>query len=612
MPVRLFIFVIITLPPWCQAQVISKQKAIEFADQLSQKKILTEKGKSSLIDNIKRNAFTSLYNNTYDTSVTDAALLQYCHVVFFYEMLYRSGYVESERVTKKKLRQQRRARKRFGDDYQAYDAWLQKQITLDSIRMEKLFLKRHHIEDAIPAEDSTVGFWSAVPLMRYTHDLKNVVETSRSVMGKTRTRTTKDILDIGLIDQKIFDDIIAGIKDSTIATEVDVFNVAAMRSEYYQSYPTAKTDQLAFLDSLVACDVLLPVHRDLLVNTYQPFELKGDFEILKYCNNSILLDTKGYSDPFTFYPHVYSQLRNIVPGFDFDTLKVRLDSIPVFEAMQCDILLSFQTGEEVHERRIGYEWPMDGDSLNTPDAYSLSNADFHELLNDWLADHGSPFRLYKAVQQYDNWTNFTIALILLTEEQRMISPGFQFLSEENHHAGLDKKYVNKLINELDSIGLFSHLTAEQIDSGRLELSRQPIYFAGDILTYFPKVVHNFYWDTTIPEGSFKANCSALGRISRDGFKPQNVWDDFNKKRKARRGKVTFHFEYNGKKYSKTLRGTTDWPALEFIALIKKAMQENPGNGNFYSLYGPDSGSFIYLTDEQFEYFKKHLSQVRVD
>jgi hypothetical protein len=436
-----------------KTQPLSQEQALLIAEQLYQKKFLSEKGRNTLQDEIRKNKISnelsiSMYPD--NSEISRVAILSFCHVAFYQESMYRSGLIFSKRAAQKQQKANKRARKKFKDDDQAYTQWSMEYDRKQYAMLYRKAEKRSAIEKSIHAEDSVFEHWYALPLGYHAPKSEpHLIDRSRSTLGRTRTRTAKDLHDVGLVDDRIYNEITKALRDSLIFTEGDVCSYALERSVYYDQYPVNKSEQLALLDRLVDGDVMAPVQRDAIKNSYDEYELKTDFEILKYCRNVLILDTKNYTDPVEFYSFAFEEIKRIVTELKFSDLQVTLDSAREFDLTRYDITITFNANNSEYSHVFFYDYKSDSLTDESSNYNSMSRSDFYAGINKWFADQHSLFRLYLANPpiQADASQNTVFGLIVLTQEQRNLwTEDFSFLSIENHDNRYNSTNLSRAIN----------------------------------------------------------------------------------------------------------------------------------------------------------------------
>ncbi len=608
----LLIFLFCAVPFIATAQPLTHEEATAIAHSLGERRILSDAGTKYLIKKL------SDESATYDPFAEDnyplrskEGILRFCHAAFFHEYLYRIGAMLPNRDQKRDQRRLARKARKFRDDPEAYQQ-LVNSLSEKQYHLPKRF-RGYLIEARIRAEDSLPRMWRVLPLFGPGQELrKGLIHATRSTIGKTRTRTAKDLLELELIDQRIWRELNDHLADSSITTEDEVLRFAAERAKYYVDYPVNRNNQLAFLDSLMKHGLLASAQKDALVRSLEDDKLRTQFEILVNCKSVILPEPVGKDSLSEYYSRVLDKVEQIVTGFHYTDLCVVRDTMVTPSGDREDIILSFQANNQTYGHRFEYYASADDDTASFGFT-QLNRYDFYPAINSWLADQASPFRLYQATT--GTWPDqpeegdrkerdVRAALILLTEEQRKLwGDGPYFLSDEKHNNEFTTGSVNAAIDDFEKIGLFSHLSEREIDSCRNEVLFSNPQSWTAVLTKFRDVVHIFDWETPDLEHPYVQQVNAFSRIARGHFSVSDPTDDFDIRGK-RNDKVHLSFHLNGKRYAQELSMNVDWLDWEFLQLIDYALRDNGVPGTFVSCYsnGQVSG-YIFLSNDQQVYLR---------
>ena len=195
-------------------------------------------------------------------------------------------------------------------------------------------------------------------------------------------------------------------------------------------------------------------------------------------------------------------------------------------------------------------------------------------------------------------------MIFLNEEQsKELNQGSYFLSDESFDNRFNTKGVEKILQDFESIGLFSHLTKEEFKEGRLLLESKEITDFNDILFAFPKTIVSFDWETGNLTNPYQELTNRFGLASRGVFNPVNIKDDFGIALDKEK-KVEYSFSFMNKIYSSQLDMQGDWLDPKFMAIIEKSLSENEIDGKFQFCYdnGQETG-FIFLSQKQLEFIE---------
>jgi hypothetical protein len=231
------------------------------------------------------------------------------------------------------------------------------------------------------------------------------------------------------------------------------------------------------------------------------------------------------------------------------------------------------------------------------DIMSGAQFDFNIGINKWLCDKNSPYRLYSA---YD--ADHDIVLILLTEQQMLLwqrQEDMVYFDPEDHTSTFNSMAIEKAIKDFDSIGLFSHHSQIQIDSGIVAVQKRKIRSYADILTSFRNVILTFDWEAGNLENPYEELTLKMAAISRGEFAPTTVIDDFDENSFKPGAVIHYAFDFMGRHYSADLPATDDWLAPQFFELIQTALTDARAQGRYHQCIdnGQEVG-YIYLTKAQ--------------
>ncbi len=603
-----------------EAQPLTADEATQIARSLGDKKILSDAGVKFLETTLSAEP-EQYFRGTHPTEgvalMSKEGILWFCYAAFINEFIYRSGAMLPNRELIRDQRRLTRMARKSADDPEAYQQ-LTNDISGKEYSLSRKRFKGYLIEERIAAEDSISLKWRVLPLFGSVRQSKRgLVHKSRSTIGKTRTRTAREIFEIGLINERILNEIEAKLADSIITTEDEVFAFAAERAKYYNDYPRQRGLQLAFLDSLVKHDLLTPANRQSLIQSNGDNQLRTQFEILERCNPVVLLEAVHTNSLVENYNVVMQKIEQLIPGFHYSDLRVRRDTITTEFGPEVNTLVTFRLDELTYGHRFEYYVPPREDPVAS--VFARINAlSFYPAVNSWLSDQGSPFRLYQASEEVvpeSRWVSqmrydARSALILLTEEQRRLwNDDIYFLSRENHQSRITSAKIRAAIDAFERIGLFSHLSKQQIDSCRMEALYSGRHSWTSLLKLFPDVIHIFDWETSVFKYPYVHHANAFSRIARGHFSISNAKDDFDISGKPK-SKVHFSFDFNGKHYSRGLSFDGDWLDPEFLEFIRYALADNNVPGTYFSCYsgGQESG-YIFLTRNQEEFIRTNYPEI---
>jgi hypothetical protein len=233
------------------SQKITPKQAVEFTQKLYQVEILSAFGRDSILEKVSAkdgSIYTWIEKEEgvfiMEDSLLCSNVLYVCKGFFESEKRYRTGSKERSQ-SNQALRKEMSLK--FGDNeltggekvkaeahYDSVQSALQKKIEQsEGFKIEKSIMK----EDTFPVgfhfyeSDMFVGGY---PQNETAY--KSLIHSKRSILGKHRTKTLNDLLKIGLIDKKIYDETLPKIKSNELIFEWYVLKFVAEKVEFYENF----------------------------------------------------------------------------------------------------------------------------------------------------------------------------------------------------------------------------------------------------------------------------------------------------------------------------------------------------------------------------------------
>jgi len=173
---------------------------------------------------------------------------------------------------------------------------------------------------------------------------------------------------------------------------------------------------------------------------------------------------------------------------------------------------------------------------------------------------------------------------------------------------LAKSHIDYLIDECQYLGLFDHLSTEEITIGRQIATEMPITTIPEILMCFPKMIAFFNWETSNLQNPYQELLLEFAAISRGYFVPEQIEDHFS----TNRNKATtqFAFESNKQCYSKTFNRMGAFLSPKVLILMEQALKDLQVKGRWYICFSnPSAVAYLFLTDEQYYYLKNYQPEL---
>ncbi|MDO7854394.1 hypothetical protein [Hymenobacter convexus] len=583
-----------------------------FAERLYQKGVLNAAGRDELLRRLRTGSLSVWETDSTGEQTSQvpangpAGILAFCAEAFEREFQYRtyneemlrdmvaaddSADVPAGQPRGQLARRYAAALKRFQNDTAAAKRWYLQQLPA-----------RLRLEEAVPAEDSVgeLGWTIYPPLSANTPPLTHWISERRSVFGKTRTRTARDLFALGLLEKPVYEELQRQLKQGQLRTEAEVCQRASELTQHRTTYARTKAEQLRWLQRLQQAGLLSKAQHQRLVLNYQPFQLYEPFDLLAYCERGRLVDLRKLPrQPAALYPALFAQLPTLLPGFAYSDLRVTT-SIKDFgpTSLAQNVTLSFWANGRRYQDTFLQEFiNKDGTNPNPPLGPQVSEY-FQRSLNQWLADQNSALRLYRASTSDARsvYGNERLGLIAMTKAQRALwGPAYYFLSDESHDNRFNSAHIEQLVAGYQQLGLFSQLSAAELAKGRAAALRGHKTSYAAVLLCFPNVIHPIDWESAIPPAPYVARTRALAAISRGGFAPTHIQDGF-KPNLPEDATFSYGFRLGGQTYATRLKMSSDWLDADFVALIKLALREQHAPGQLYDCLGGEG--YIFLTPTQ--------------
>ncbi|MDG1571951.1 hypothetical protein OZ410_06455 [Robiginitalea sp. M366] len=588
-------------------QDISKKEALQYARKLGEVEILSAKGVELLTDYIENNRFERMQRPNPDggipvrTELLKSQILLFLSNAFGSELHYRSSATEYQNSMAKYL-----------ENYGIKDLMSPEEherIT-DSIQTLSNDFEGALLEENIVDEEDSITENRSLYLDPFSFpsmEEYGLIHTKRSAMGKTLSRTLNDLNDLGLIDQKVLDQVMRKINLGEIWVEALAIQEAACQVIYTEDFDLNKKNELKFIRGLNRAGVLSDSKMEEHIASYQPQELKSKFQILEYCNNAKVFEAANYpTDPVEGYKRLFKDLKELIPGFNYSSLEIRLidsDENWGAEMQERKLHIAFNVNNNNYQNATFYDFVKLNEEAD-PDTLFVISQDFHQGINKFLTDQNSEYRLYFAnnPEGGDYYGKSKFGLILLTEEQYEAWGTYNadyFLFTQNHDNTFNSGHIKETIDQYRNLGLFDHLTDEEIEEGHNCVSNNLISSYAQLLSCFPKTVVYFDWETGNLENPYEELTISFSEASRGKFTPTNIVDTFAEDWQSEHS--SFSFEFNNSKYASTLNMASDWLDPEFLSLIKKALADNQIDSNiYYCLDDGQASGYILLTQNQYE------------
>lgn len=407
----------------------------------------------------------------------------------------------------------------------------------------------------------------------------------------------------GLITQSQYENYVHKIDDAAFIHELQLLSVLIPEVAYAE---WLKSDNLPlFADSLFFYKVVTDNRYNDLKRDIQAGKIISHYQLIDYCDHAVFFDLAAYSDdPAIYLEAVHRAVASLLPelsftDFEYAIEKDTLESSPGYDSY--DVIAKIQCNGKSYQHKSFI-------SIDHIKEYAylgkIDHSEFYQLFNKVLADLQSPYRLHR-IEQYESNNYRYFGIIALKQEQtEMFRRHYSYLriGYENYRNALTSAQIEEAISGYQKIGLFNHLTQEQIISGAERVAQQSPKDLNDVLSCFPTVIYLFDTELGNLEDLYRELLEAFRDISHGVFNPQSISDNFDLDNE----KATVKFSLGGKQHSRTLRIDGDWVDPDFFGFVSETVDASRLEGKFYNLPGDGQiASVIFLTDEQYRMLREN-------
>lgn len=582
------------------AQVVKKEKAYRYAETLHRIDILNENGSDELKQFIKefdvqKNIRFGKQFLSADSETPVFVILLFLYRTFNADFYFRTGQADVIAFLKESREQLSKERTSNADHI------LFKEHQLDSIVINSPGYKIEQLiedEDRIADRDGNYTYINQGYGLNY-----NLISPKRSVMGKTCTRTLKDLYAIGLIDAGIYNEANAKLENDKLR-EGDLLKFIAERVFFNNTFEQQKLEDISHLEELNSKALLSNQSMQQLLAVHKDRELLDRFELLSYCNRAKSLNTRDYdARPELGFKEVFEDIKKLIPTLEDAELDVKVfEVVSNYDYTEIMCRVSFDANETTYANEFYYSLKKDG--REDSDTVLRINNEFHLGINKYLADLDADYRLHYTAK---NRLEGNAIYILLNEEQYDALDNYH-ISRHSYNNTFNTKNINQFIAEYKKNGLFDHLTEDELREARACVASSVIESYTSILNCYPKTLVDIEWETSSYK-PYEEVTLDISMASRGDFTPTSIIDQYQN---SHNQTVEYGFEFNGKSYLQLLELQSDWLDPAFFELIEKAMEENKLKGKLYQCYdGIYELGFLYLNQKQYKFLVKHQKSLLI-
>ena len=586
-----------------KAQMLSQSDAIEMADRLHRVQILSDHGRQVLTDRIRENdlpryqyGLNAGEEHRTGLEISRVQLLSFLSRAFLTDLGYRSGMLEFTRL--------------YGDLVEKRGQPGLSPEDEEKIRRQLADFEGYRIETAIEPEpgyvpDDAEFSWHLNMSMEMMEP--ELISRTRSVTGKTKRRTLRDLWELGLLTEDIYETINREMPSDQTAYEHAILAYAAQLMAAVESYPGDRAREDALIEELYTAGILSNVGYRRFTSRPAGAPLLPKIDLLRYSDRAIVVRPEELpADVEQGYFLLYDTLQSIVPGLSMQELSVRrvaTNDAGFTDLVEYALEVAFTTADGTYRDKFFYGFVQPEEAIT--DSLLEIHQDLTRSINRFLRDQRSDYRLYFA-QSYPERNGYArhaypeFAFLLLTEQEYTIwlkHDNHDFLSREDHTNNFTTDRIDSLIELYQNLGLFAHLSATELQKGRESAAQASIASYQQLLLNFPKTIVYFDWETGNLENPYEELTKAFAAASRGAFTPTDIQDNFAEQWEDEF--VDYSFQYAGRLYQEKLRMEQDWLDPTFMALIERSMAENQVEGAFhYVLDDGQAAGYLFLTPEQ--------------
>ena len=600
----------------------SPQWAATIADRLYARQVLSAAGHDELKRRIAAHTLRVDYElpgdhlvKTQHRAVDPATVLGFCTDAFLAELAYRSGigeetelsdlYIAGQVLDSTARCKQRQAQQRFA-------AALREAHGDTAAVLRRLASPGQLLEEKIPAEDSVENSgWTIYPPLGRSGLPPHCIADTRSIVGKTRTRTARDLYELGLLSKPDYAVVTKELAAGKLTSELAVCQRAADLALDAVVYAARRAVFDSLLTKLAQVGVLTPARRQQALAGGQVTKKMELFDALSYCTHARVFDLHALPRaPARLYPQLLAQVAAIWPAFRYTGAQVQASEKDTGGDLVDQLVkLSFTAAGRRYATTFTQCYRRKAGQNPDPDAGAKVSEDFVAGINQWLRDQGAAERLYVAhtPDARSVYAQERLGLIVLTQAQRAIfGPASYFFSSEDQAwpaSRFTSEYIEQALALYQRVGLFAGLSAAEVAEGRHQALSGKVGSYYELLQGFPQVlVATGGEDAEMPHAYAEA-LAQVAAATRGAFRPTRVLDTFTGQ-EARNQKSTLSFWCQSQHYQANFISDSGWMDPGFLALLKRAVHEQTHGGQLCLLLDDESSVYVFLTTAQVAALRK--------
>jgi len=463
------------------------------------------------------------------------------------------------------------------------------------------------LEEKIPAEDSVdAGGWTIYPPLGRADLPAHSIADTRSIFGKTRTRTARDFYELGLLTKPDYEALKLELAGKLLLREEQVCGRAAQLALAQAVRPAQRLALQAILTRLRQANVLTAAGQQQALADSRLGQTCSLFDVLPHCAHACVLDLHVLPRaPSRLYTRLLAEVAAIWPAFRYAGVQVTETETSMGDGQIIDqlVTLAFTAGGRRYTTTFtqGYR-RTDGQDPDPATGAEVSD-EFVAGINQWLRDQGAAPRLYVAhtSDARSVYGRDRVGIIALTSAQREAwGEETYFLTAEDaasRASQFTSAFIEKSLALYQRMGLFAGLTAAEVAAGRSQALSGKTNSFSELLQGFPHLLVATGGEDAEMSHAYAHALAEVAASTRGAFRPTHVEDTFRGQEGAEQHSK-LSFVCGTRRYQANLTSRSGWMSSNFLPLVERAVRENTQGGQLCLLLDDESSIYVFLTAAQ--------------
>lgn len=388
---------------------------------------------------------------------------------------------------------------------------------------------------------------------------------------------------------------------------VDILGFLGATSKVFELDEYMAPDKLKLFANKLYENAIVSEAYDKLLVDIDSHKIEYPLELINYCDRAAIInELYDSSDTRAFLELVHRQITSLLPELDFTNFTYLLLPTVSFEEQFVfspvpNIRLSMRCNDRTYLCDISYSCERHDNSTYR---HRILDQGYYKIFNKVLLGLGYAYRLFEIynpshiLKQPDK-----VGVIVLNQKQVDSLSAISYLNLRDPYLfnnGLKSTRIEQAVTAYQRIGLFSHLSAFQIELGRSKALAQDNSTLNDVLGAFPGVGFTFELEQGYHERTYMRLLNDLKTISGGGFNPIDIVYGLD----ANTEEEYIAFKLGSQLYTKVLYPFESFIDTSIIDFVNAVALGNELKWQIYKLYNSRAGvSVIYLNEEQYGYLK---------